>query len=269
MKIPLNKSELNRKDIKVSFILMALCTLGGVLVLSTQINSIPIEISGKISKTQLMVISLIQVAIMAFVTSFIGLKLSRATNLNNGLLRYIYSEKEGMSKYKINSKSLIISIVAAFLLAGAMILSEKFIWAPKIPEVGETTHSFDLLYLLSGMIYGGIFEEVMLRLFFMSLITLILYKLFARNKAKNDIPLIIYWISIFIAAVVFGLGHLPATLVTFGNVNGFIIMRMLLMNGIGGVVFGYLYWKRGLEYSIIAHMFAHVFMQLVWLPLVF
>ncbi len=180
------------------------------------------------------------------------------------MLEYIYSKKEGKSKYKVDLKS-----VTSSILAGIMILSEKFIWGPNIPEVGGTVHSFDLLYLLSGMIYGGIYEEVLLRLFFMSLVTFILYKAFARKREKYNIPSSIYWIAIFISAILFGIGHLPATLASFSSVTTFVIMRMILMNGIGGTVFGYLYWKKGLEYSIIAHMFAHVFMQLVWLPLVF
>ena len=34
--------------------------------------------------------------------------------------------------------------------------------------------------------------------------------------------------------------------------------RALLLNGIGGVTFGWLYWKQGLEAAMVAHFTANV-----------
>jgi len=48
-----------------------------------------------------------------------------------------------------------------------------------------------------------------------------------------------------------------------------IIIRSFILNGIGGIGFGYLYWKKGLSYAILAHMLTHVFMQLVFMPIFF
>ena len=148
-----------------------------------------------------------------------------------------------------------------------MVLGDKFIFGPNIPELGLTVFKFDPLYLLSGIFYGGVFEEVMMRLFFMSLIVFVLFKIFIRKN--TSIPTSFYWIAIIIATLLFAVGHLPATLITFSNVNAIVIIRMLLLNGLGGIVFGYLYWKKGLEYAIISHMFTHIFTQLVLLPIFF
>lgn len=266
----MEKKLLNIKDIKISLVLTLLSAIGGGFVVLGQIDSIPAEMSAQMTKIQLIVVSIVQVIIMAFVLSFLGLKLARATNLNKGLLGYIYSEKEDRKgSYKINSKNLLISILAAFVYAGITVLSEKFIWIPNIPELGGGANSFDLMYLLSGVIYGGIFEEIMLRLFVMSLVVFILYKIFAGKKDKYSIPSSIYWIAIIIAGLLFGLGHLPATLAMFGTINSIIISRMMILNGIAAIIFGWLYWKKGIEYAMIAHMFSHVFMQLIWLPILF
>lgn len=266
----MNKKFLNKKDFKISLILTLLSAIGIILTILGQIDSIPTELLETMSKAQLIAISFGQSVVMAFILSFIGLKLSRAAKLNNGLLGCIYADtKDNKEKYKLNSKNIIISILTGFVFSSITVLSEKFIWGPMIPEIGETVFTFDPLYLFSGIFYGGILEEVMLRLFFMSLIIFLLFKIFVRKNKNTNIPSSIYWIAIFIAALLFALGHLPLTMITFSSVTSIVIIRMLLMNGLAGVIFGYLYWKKGIEYAMIAHIFYHIFTQSIWMPILF
>jgi formate/nitrite transporter FocA (FNT family) len=42
-----------------------------------------------------------------------------------------------------------------------------------------------------------------------------------------------------------------------------LLTYILLGNSIGGVIFGWLYWKKGLESAMVAHVFAHVVMVAV------
>lgn len=259
--------RMNKKDIKVSFVLTLVSMVGIIFVMFNQINSIPVEALKGMPKEVVMVISFIQSTVIVALMSFIGLKLARATNLNNGILGWIYSEEK--SKYKLNKESLIIAIVLAFIYSTLTVFADKFLWGPYIPEIASTAYKFDPVYLLSGMIYGGVVEEIMLRLFVLSLIVFALYKIFARKKDKKNIPTYIYCLAIVVAAILFGIGHLPATLSYFATINSAVILRMIIMNGIPGVIFGYLYWKKGLEYAMIAHIFGHVFNQLIWLPILF
>jgi membrane protease YdiL (CAAX protease family) len=55
-------------------------------------------------------------------------------------------------------------------------------------------------------------------------------------------------------------GHLPAAS-RITPLTPALIGRTLLLNGIAGAVFGYLYWKRGLEAVMIAHGTADVVMH--------
>ncbi|XAM51816.1 hypothetical protein TVTCOM_19290 [Terrisporobacter vanillatitrophus] len=260
-----NKS-LNKKDLKISLIITLLCSIGTIFVLLYQSNLVPSEING-MSKDVILLISFLQSVVLIFIASFLGLKLARATNFNKGILGWAYSQ--GENRYRINKKSLAIAIGISFLCATLMMLSEKFLWSVYIPEINDSMYKFDIIYLLSGIIYGGIAEEVLLRLFTLSFIVFILYKVFARKKDKTNIPNSIYFISIFIAAILFAIGHLPMTMSIFGIVDMAVILRMLILNGIPGIFFGYLYWKKGLEYAIISHMFIHIFTQLFWSPILF
>lgn len=105
------------------------------------------------------------------------------------------------------------------------------------------------------------------RLFVLSLLVLILWKLFPAGKDPS-IPSWIYWGGILLSAFLFAAGHLPFTAQSIGW-SGPIIARGLLLNSIGGIGFGYLYWKKGLVYAMIAHAATHFFMQLLFMPLFF
>ena len=60
------------------------------------------------------------------------------------------------------------------------------------------------------------------------------------------------WPAIAISTLLFGAGHLPAAS-RITPLTPALIVRTLLLNGIAGAMFGYLYWKRGLEAAMIAH----------------
>ena len=70
-----------------------------------------------------------------------------------------------------------------------------------------------------------------------------------------------FWIAIVVVAVVFGLGHLPATSAVT-PLTPTVVSRALVLNGIAGIAFGYLYWRHGLEAAMIGHMSAHLVMQI-------
>lgn len=100
--------------------------------------------------------------------------------------------------------------------------------------------------------YGGIAEELQLRLFLMTLLLWIV----ARLRGATP-PAWMYWAAIVVAALLFGAGHLPAAAKLWG-LDGIVILRTLLLNGIAGVVFGWLYWRRGLEMAMLSHFSADI-----------
>lgn len=53
----------------------------------------------------------------------------------------------------------------------------------------------------------------------------------------------IFWTANILAAVLFGLGHLPATSVLV-PLTLLVIARTVVLNGLLGVIWGWLYWKR-------------------------
>ena len=118
------------------------------------------------------------------------------------------------------------------------------------------------VFILAGVIYGGVTEEVMLRLFWMSLTAFVLHKLFGKGR-ETPSDRILIWANI-VAALLFAAGHLPATLQLLGS-SPMIIFRCFLLNGGFGLLFGRLYRKHGLRYAMLAHGGCHIVSKLIWI----
>lgn len=114
--------------------------------------------------------------------------------------------------------------------------------------------------LLIGMLYGGLAEEVMMRWGVMSLVAWALWRVSRRSAA----PLCatppspgVMWTAIGVSALVFALAHLPA-LAQSAPLSPALVARTLALNMLGGLVYGWLFWRRSLESAMIAHASTHV-----------
>lgn len=123
----------------------------------------------------------------------------------------------------------------------------------------STTHPPFWAGLLAS-IYGGVNEEVLLRLFLFTLIYFVLNKIFRFGGNKR---LSVLWVTNILVALIFGAGHLPAAFKMISP-SAFEVFRVLFLNGIAGIVFGWLYWSRGIWTAIAAHfvtdLMIHVFL---------
>ena len=112
-----------------------------------------------------------------------------------------------------------------------------------------------LAKIVAGLLVGGIIEEVMMRLFLMSLFALILWKLFCRKE--ETVPTWVLVTANVFSALLFAAGHLPGTM-AMTALTPVILVRCFLLNGGFGLCFGYLYRKYGIAYAMAAHGLAHL-----------
>jgi Phage integrase family/Type II CAAX prenyl endopeptidase Rce1-like len=91
-----------------------------------------------------------------------------------------------------------------------------------------------------GSFYGGIGEEILLRLCLVSLFVWLLAKMVKYQSPLSHSGIV--WTAIITAAVLFGIGHLPATaLIT--EITPPIVARAIILNGIAGLILGWLLEK--------------------------
>jgi len=110
-------------------------------------------------------------------------------------------------------------------------------------------------YVPVRLLYGGITEELLLRFGLMSILVFVGWRLTGRRADGPQAAVV--WAAILIAALLFGLGHLPA-LAQSVALTPALIVRTVLLNAVAGVLFGWLYWRRTLESAMVAHASFHV-----------
>jgi len=214
----------------------------------------------------LLAIQIGQNAVMFAVLTALGLFFANRVGLGLPILEAKLAGESVAEKVRaILLPSIIIGAVAAVLIIGL----DVFVFQPALlNQLGDAAQS-----LADGSVkppawqgflasfYGGIAEEVLLRLFVMSMFVWL--GSFLSKTVEGKPTSAVFWIANILAAVLFGLGHLPAT-ASFLPLTPLVIARAIVLNGIGGLAFGWLYWKRGLETAIVAHFTADIVLHVLF-----
>ena len=203
------------------------------------------------------------ILILGLITG-LGLYLGRKYNLGLPIVERLLKKEKVKSNLKfIFPMAAIVGIIASFIIIGL----DKWIFdlnkyliqfGINIPESVQPTPWEGFL----ASFYGGITEEVLLRLFLLSFIVWI--GMFITRNKTNMPSLTILWIANIIAAIIFGIGHLPATVAVGAPLDAFVISRAIVLNGIGGIAFGWLYFTYGLESAMIAHFSADIIIHVIF-----
>ncbi|HSQ94691.1 MAG TPA: CPBP family glutamic-type intramembrane protease [Croceibacterium sp.] len=159
-------------------------------------------------------------------------------------------------------RAALIAALAGLAGGGIVVLLDAFIFVPpKSVALSGTQPAAWESFLAS--FYGGITEEVFLRLFVLSLLALGLRRLFLGHQPRGA-PLspMLFWAANILAALAFGLGHLPAT-AALAPLTTSLILRAIVLNGVLALIFGELYRRWGLEMAILAHFAADIALHVI------
>ena len=229
--------------------------IGGYVVGLYLLESYPQDMVQQIydqglNDTLIAVVTAVQSALYGLVLGGIGIWLGKKT----GLWR---------DERTVTAQPLLWAAAVSVIGGLALILPDILYFGKHIPAIAESyVNKPTVPYLLATVTYGAVIEEVMLRLFWMSFIAFILWKVFDRKAETPSVGLLVA--ANVIAAFLFAAGHLPTTFVTIGS-TPLIIFRCFLLNGTFGLAFGWLYRKHGLRYAMMAHGGCHIVSKLIWL----
>lgn len=160
-------------------------------------------------------------------------------------------------------KAPLVSCLLLSLAGGVLFSLDPWLFGRWIPAVGpDAVQPATTAGWIGSILYGGIVEELMLRLFFMSLLAFLLWKLFF--KKYETVPGGVLAAANVLAALLFAASHLPATVILFGELTVPILVRCFLLNGGFGLLFGWLYRKYGIQYAMLSHALLHIISKAVW-----
>ncbi|MFZ2310715.1 MAG: CPBP family glutamic-type intramembrane protease [Patescibacteria group bacterium] len=242
---------------KLFFILLATSTITSLMVLpyALTLSSSNITITPVLLAAQM-----IQSIVLYSIAIFLGLLLVKRTGFKMPILDGSLKGKEA-KKYL---KSILGISISLGILAGILIILFSLPFGSLSSSFLQAEVSVSTWKSLLASFYGGISEEILLRLCLMTFLVWITFKI---KKTKDGLPTTVgIWAAIIISSIIFGLGHLPVTS-AITAITPIVVIRAIALNGIGGIIFGWLYWKKGLESAMISHFSADIVLH-VALPII-
>lgn len=205
----------------------------------------------------LIVIQFMENALLFAALLSLGLLLARKVGIETPILRrWLYSEKTELAKGVVR-----VPVSGGVIIGFLILLVFYTFFAPRIPDWplgAEATLPIWKRFL--ACFYGAINEELLARLFLLSLI-LWLAKSITRDKSPGSSGPA-FWIANVIVSLLFALAHIPAAKLLM-EITPLVIAAIFCTNGTASLLFGYLCWKRGLEAAMLAHFAADLVLHVI------
>ena len=250
---------------RLFFVLWIASVVGVLLVLPYALAKIPLSALSKAPPLYVLIpLEVLQGGLFLGLITLAGLFFASRTGLGAPILEAWLDGQDVRSKLRsILVPSILVGVVGTFVIIGLEIVVFQPAIRNQDPVSADAISLWNEPAAWKGLLAsfeGGIVEEIELRLFAMSLFAW-LGQLVFRKKDGTPTSAVL-WSANVIAAVLFGVGHLPL-ISAMAPLTGIIVLRTIVLNGLLGIAFGYLYWKRGLESAMLSHFSADLLLHVV------
>jgi membrane protease YdiL (CAAX protease family) len=239
---------------RLFWLLFAIGILGALAIIPIAIDLfgsvVPTAQAPPIPLPLLILIGIVQNLGMLAVMVFVGLKLGQKLGLGAPLLEGWLAGDSPANQWRGSLREGLITGIGI----GVVLLIALVALVPLLPNLPFViVAKLNLWKRILACLYGGLYEEILARLFLLTLVAWLANK--ALRKTNARLSPAAFWISNLVVAVLFGLGHLPSASLLM-PITPLVVAAALSLNGIAAVMFGVLYRKRGLEAAMIAHFTA-------------
>ncbi|MFN2120339.1 MAG: type II CAAX prenyl endopeptidase Rce1 family protein, partial [Anaerolineales bacterium] len=114
---------------------------------------------------------------------------------------------------------------------------------------------------MQATLSGAIDEELLRRLCVMSCLAWL--GRYVSKTPEGTPTTAVFWTANVLAAILFGLGHLPATSAMV-PLTPLVVIRAVVLNSVIGIAAGYLYFTRGLESAMLSHFSADIILHVLF-----
>lgn len=199
-------------------------------------------------------LSLIQSSAIAAVAVLVGVLLANRVGLHAPAAEAL---ARGDAAFPALKPQVLPGVVAG-VASGIAIVAAWIIAKPSLtPEFISRAESFNkVLPHITRFLYGGLTEEILLRWGLMSFLVWVIWRVLQKGERRPRSVFVVF--AIIASALAFGIGHLPIASMLAGGLTLPLTVYVITANSIFGIVAGFLYWRRGLEAAMIAHIFGHV-----------
>src|SRR5450759_4687019 len=258
-------SDAKKWNWRLFFVLWIASIAGMMLVLPYALTLIPSSLWSRLPRLYVLLpLQVTQGALFLGLFTLAGLFFANRTGLGAPILEAWLDGQDIRSKVRSRLfPSVLVGVVGTLAIIGLEILVFQPAIRNQSPVSATTLSLWNQPAAWKGLLasfFGGIDEEIELRLFALSLVAWVGRFIF--RKPDGHPSATAFWMANVIAAVLFGLGHLPM-ISTMAPLTPIIVLRTLALNGLLGIAFGYLYWTRGLESAMASHFCADLCLHVV------
>ncbi len=216
----------------------------------------------------LAMVSCAQSAVFVLIAVFAGLAAARRVGLTAPVTLAV---ARGEPAWPVLRPRLGWAVPVGLLSGGVTVLLDALVFNPRAPELHRLNESalaqHSVWKAALACLYGGFTEEILVRLFILSVLALGLLHLGRLMRGGAQLPgglvrSLALLLANVLSALIFGLMHLPATAALVA-LTPLLIIRALVLNGVVGLCCGFLYVRRGLEAAMAAHLVADVVLHLI------
>ncbi len=229
----------SRKNWQYNFIYTSVLGIVGVLsLLQFFKNNILSKAVLKYSTSTILILMFLQSVVLVFIFAAIGTTLAKRIGFRT-IIDEILSTKNSFWK-TLRSQFFYGVPIGIFGAIIAYLIAPDFIaYLNSVPQVSR--------------IFGSIYEEIVIRWGIMTLIVWVLWQIGQKGIGLPKSSLI--WTGIILSQILFACGHVPILIILkFANPLWTITTIFIVT-----LPWGWLYWKRGMESAIFAHMSFHIF----------
>lgn len=211
-----------------------------------------LEIFGEHSQytpVQFSFVSLIQPLLLGSVVIYFGHRFAKPVNLRSIVAERVENPEHAN---KMTLKDAVPFIVSAAVLVAILELGFDFVFQNWLPDLFQP--QFDIptvAQALSSVFYAGLAQEMLLR---WGVMTAIIYVLSFQGTKLDDMH---YYVGIVFTAVLYAFSQYN-TVLNYVDLSMVIILRILLLSGLAGILFGWLYKTFHFEAAVLSHMLANV-----------
>lgn len=244
----------NKIDWKIFSILLISSVAAALMALPYTVSLSPVL--SKLFSPMLVVAAFFQSIVIFSIVIFFGLLLAKRVGFRLPVLEaWRRGEKAGTYLKPILGVS-----IGMGILSGVAIILLSLLFPGLSIDFLRAEVAVGAWKGLLASFYGGIGEEILFRLFVVTLFVWIFTKI--KRSPMGQSSGVMVWTAIISSSILFGLGHLGITS-DLTAVTPVVVLRAVLLNGVPGVIFGWLYWKKGLEAAIIAHFSADIVIHVI------
>ena len=197
---------------------------------------------------QFVLTSLTRPLLLGVIAVYFGHRYANLVKLRS-LLTEKMEDKPAANKYTL--KDSVPFIVSAAAIIALLELSFDFIFQNWLPEIFQPQFSVPTIaQALSSVFYAGLAQEMLLRF---GVMTAIIYVLSSQGKMITEMH---YYIGIVFTAILYAFSQYN-TILGYVDFSFVLILRILLLSGLAGILYGWLYKTFHFEAAVLSHVLAN------------